>query len=116
MLLNFFGDNAIMAAGMAAAPETMGLSLIPAFMTSYLFNVASENLTHEIQGTLKHAPKDIERAMNKAKKSVVKKANVVGNEVKNDANVVVKGWKKAGNEIKHDANKKAKAIRHFFGF
>ena len=83
----FAGDEAIMTAAIALAPETMGMSLIAGVATSVLFNIQTGHLA-----------------------STSKKSD----EIKSFGEEVAKVANKGANEVKKDANKVAHFLKRLF--
>jgi len=111
------------AAAMILAPEVTFPAMLASFIVGGGVGVgvdsAITSLFHSRNGKDAVVTKGAKIVGNEIKNDankVAKGVKSVGNTVKDDANIVARGYRKAGNEIKHDANKKAKYIRHFFGF
>jgi hypothetical protein len=76
--IQMVGDDAIMAAGMGLAPETLGLSIVAGIGASFIFNMG----TDAVAGASKHAihSKAIKHVANSIKGGVIDSANTVADE------------------------------------
>jgi len=80
------GDDAIMAVAAAAAPETLGLSVVAGIGASFIYIMGTDAVA-SVSKKAVHS-KGVRHVANKLKDGVVDGANTIANTAKDDANIV----------------------------